>query len=293
MKFENKGSGPKGGRYLICYDAYRKIGCHCARWRYDEFEASFLAFVRELDLESILGGGDELSNRQGADAELAALRGEISSVSNLMQKTYELLATGGAVEFVSSKLAELDSRRKDLESRLHVKERERSALEVRVTGFYDSKSQIQELLSRLQNPGGDDVYKIRAQVASKLKSLIDSVHVAPLGDAPRVNRSIEFLLKENLDGGADVIEYLRRSLVGRGEHRRYFVVGFKDGTVRGVYPSMHDPLTYEEQVLHSGSALLSVTPESERVLLRKSKATSPSDIRSSASGQRETNTDQT
>jgi DNA invertase Pin-like site-specific DNA recombinase len=49
--FENKGGGPKGGQYLICDGARRHRGCPSVRWRYRDFEASFLAFVEELEIE--------------------------------------------------------------------------------------------------------------------------------------------------------------------------------------------------------------------------------------------------
>jgi DNA invertase Pin-like site-specific DNA recombinase len=43
--FENKGYGPKGGTYLVCDGTRRHRGCPSVRWRYRDFEASFLAFV--------------------------------------------------------------------------------------------------------------------------------------------------------------------------------------------------------------------------------------------------------
>jgi len=54
MHFENKGPSATGSHSLVCDKAKRGIGCHIARWRYDHFEASFLAFVREVDLEQII-----------------------------------------------------------------------------------------------------------------------------------------------------------------------------------------------------------------------------------------------
>lgn len=105
--FENKGSGNKGGTYLICSDARRKRECPATRWRYEDFETSFLAFVQELDLENIISESDEAHERSANEAKLTALRGESASISDLMEKTYGLLSTGKAVEFVSTKLGEL------------------------------------------------------------------------------------------------------------------------------------------------------------------------------------------
>ena len=104
MKLENKGSGAKGGKYLICDSALRKLGCQSIRWRYQDFETSFLAFVQELDLESIINASDDAQRRKRLDDELSALRGELASTIELMEKTYALLQSGAATEFVAGKL---------------------------------------------------------------------------------------------------------------------------------------------------------------------------------------------
>jgi hypothetical protein len=48
---------------------------------------------------------------------------------------------------------------------------------------------------------------------------------------------------------SDVIDSLRRRLHGEEHRRRFFAIGFKDGSMRGVYPSTDDPLQFEEQIL--------------------------------------------
>ena len=51
MRYVNRG---KSGAYLVCDGARRGLGCEKTGWRYDQFEASFLSYVQELDLESIV-----------------------------------------------------------------------------------------------------------------------------------------------------------------------------------------------------------------------------------------------
>jgi DNA invertase Pin-like site-specific DNA recombinase len=88
IRFENKGSGPKGSTYLICDGAKRRLGCPSIRWRYSDFEASFLAFVEEVDIESIASESAHAGDRERLDAELGALRGELATVTDLMERTY-------------------------------------------------------------------------------------------------------------------------------------------------------------------------------------------------------------
>jgi DNA invertase Pin-like site-specific DNA recombinase len=124
MVFENKGPGTRGGTYLICSNAQRARGCEATRWRYPDFEASFLAFVEELDLQSIISAGEDAEKRKRLEDDLSALRGELSSVNELMEKTYALLSAGGPPEFVAGKLNELKARQSDLEMRFETKEAE-------------------------------------------------------------------------------------------------------------------------------------------------------------------------
>ncbi len=70
-----------------------------------------------------------------------------------------------------------------------------------------------------------------------------TILVAPLGHAPLTERTIDFLSGES--GAEPVIEHLRRGL----DDRRYFAVGFTDGTARIVFPDRDDPLRYDQQIL--------------------------------------------
>jgi DNA invertase Pin-like site-specific DNA recombinase len=268
MTFENKGPGPKGGQYLVCDGAKRSLGCRGIRWRYDEFEATFLAFVRELDLESIVAGRGEDSKRKTLENRIAALQSEISSVDQLMERTYQLLEKSGDLDFVSAKLKELDAKRDRLNSELQVKKDELGQLSAQLSEFYGSKSQIHDLLARLQKQEGDEIYKLRAQISSKLKSLIETLLVAPLGDIPLLEKTIEFL-SNTADAAATsaVIAHLKAQFENGLRSRRYFVIGFKSRTTRGVYPSAGDPLRFEEQILDTPEGGLSrIIPEGEYTL---------------------------
>ena len=47
----------------------------------------------------------------------------------------------------------------------------------------------------------------------------------------------------------------------RSKHHRYFLVGFKDGTLRSVIPKENDPLEFEQQVVASEAlGILLMTP---------------------------------
>ena len=249
--FENKGSGSKGGTYLICDGARRQLGCPSLRWRYREFEASFLAFVQELDIESIVNGNTAADTKRRLEAELASLQGELSSVGDLMDKTYALLSAGGSsVDYVSGKLNELTDKHAELKRRVAVKTAEQQELLGRETRYQRSTQEIRRLVEQLQSPATEELFKLRAQVSSQLKSLVETLLIAPLGDKPRMRKSIDRLKPSTFEGEAnDVIAYMEQQATHLDQSRRYFAVGFRDGNVRIVFPSDDDPLRYQQQII--------------------------------------------
>jgi integrase len=101
MRFENKGTGSRGGTFLACDSARRGLGCEKTRWRYSDFEASFLAFVKELDLESLVRSESDSERRADLQNEIAALRGELASIDEKRERTFELFSKAAlASDFV-------------------------------------------------------------------------------------------------------------------------------------------------------------------------------------------------
>ncbi|OPH84528.1 site-specific recombinase [Nitrobacter vulgaris] len=252
MSFENKGATPKGGTYLVCDNARRHLGCEAVRWRYQDFETSFFAFVSELDLESLIDQDAEATQRKLIESEISSLEGQLADIKASMEKTYALLDAGSAVEFVSAKLKELQQRDNECDTKLIEKKRVRDALALRASSLRQSRAGLTHLLERLQGPSGAELYKLRAQIASRLKNLVLTISVATLGDRPKLQRTIEFL--EQQPDSEDVISHLKKRLNEGKTARRYFAVGFRNNAVRVVYPRDDDPLKYEEQITdHPGN----------------------------------------
>lgn len=249
IAFENKGSSTKGGgTYLVCGSAQRGRGCVKARWRYQDFEASFLAFVQELDLESIVNSSDDAEKRKQLETELSAIKGELSSIDSLMEKTYAVLNAGGPPEFIAGKLNDLTSKQRDLTARLSATEAEQQQFNSRETRFYTSKEEIKGLVEKLQMPASDEIYKLRAQIASRLKVLVETLIIAPVGSKPRMEKSISELRASAGTEMADVMTYQEQLAEHPDQSRRYFAVGFRDAAVRAVFPMYGDALKYDVQI---------------------------------------------
>ncbi len=87
--------------------------------------------------------------------------------------------------------------------------------------------------------------------------------MAPLGDRPKVEKTIAFLREQ--PGATDVVWHIGEKLAAGTDDVPYFAVGFRNGTVRGVYPSKDDPLEFRQQVVanEGGIRLLSDTVDPE------------------------------
>ncbi|MCS3687533.1 DNA invertase Pin-like site-specific DNA recombinase [Bradyrhizobium elkanii] len=254
ITFENKGAGTRGGTYLICSDAQRGRGCTATRWKYLDFEASFLAFVQELDLESILNANEDAAKRKALEDELRSLRGELASISESMEKTYAVLNAGGPPEFIAGKLNELSAKKATLSALLESKEAEQNHFAGRDLRLYISRDEIRDLVSRLQMPPSDELYRLRAQIASRLKVLVETLLVAPQGRGPISQKVIRELQELAGANDADVIAHMRSVAGESPESRRYFAVGFRDAAVRVVFPTYDNPLLYEQQIVADNRA---------------------------------------
>jgi len=249
MRFENKGKGPKGGTYLVCDSRERGFPCEKVAWRYAQFEASFLAFVTEVDLQSLVRDEAEIKRRVTLDKEIAAIRGELAHNQEQRDRTYDLFAKATlSSDFVAQKLNECEQNRIRLDAELKEKTLARGALDSDLTEFYKTKEEIKALIQRLQQPSGEETYRLRAQIASRLRSLVSTILVAPAGSSPSIRKAL-VLLKDD-PAASDVVQRLNERL-SHEQGKRWFAVGFKDGSVRAIYPSDHDPLQFDEQVVSS------------------------------------------
>jgi DNA invertase Pin-like site-specific DNA recombinase len=247
--YENKGSGRKGGTYLICDAAKRQRGCKALRWSYRDFEASFLSFVQELDLESILNESADSERRQTIENEISALRGESSVVELAVEQTYKALTAGGPVDFLTSKLNEHSDKLNELKNRLAEKVSEQHEFNMRGARLHRSKEEIRELVGLLQGAPSEELFKLRAQIASRLKILVQTLLIAPQGAKPAMRKSIEQLRSEAGDEWVKVIAHMEDMAAHPDQSRRYFAVGFRDAAVRAVFPNYNDPLSYEQQIV--------------------------------------------
>ncbi|WP_424628834.1 recombinase family protein [Bradyrhizobium sp. SYSU BS000235] len=256
MSFENKG-GTKGGRYLVCSTALRGKGCCSTRWNYRDFETSFLTFVEELDLGSLFMSDADASQRAALETRVVALEGELLVAEQEEEAIYRLILQPGMDNsaIVAKKLQECAERKLKIAADLDV-QRERLALTADVaTRYYESKSDLKDLIHRIRDRTGPDAYKERAQIASRLRALLINLEVAPLGTRPIAEKTANSVAKIMRNEGVSNDEanaVLHTIQTPSPYSKRYFSALFRDGTFRVVYPSKADPMQYEQQIVRNG-----------------------------------------
>lgn len=180
MQYQNKGTPPKGQSYLVCSSAVRNLGCEMTgRWRYDQFEATFLSFVERLDLASLVRSSEHSSKRSELAFQLDAARGRIKLLQEEVRRAFEIgvkMADFDS-EFLAERIKkgeqELVEARK-LEQQLN---HEIAILDETALTYYRRPDQVAQLIERVRSSRGGDVYKLRAQIASRLQSLIKELRL--------------------------------------------------------------------------------------------------------------------
>jgi hypothetical protein len=191
------------------------------------------------------------------EGELSALQGELVTVNNLMEKTYDMLGQEVAVAFVTRKLAQLEERRITINGLIESKATERDEIVSRHIRYSRSKEEITQLVERLQSPGDDELFKLRAQIASQLRALVDTLLVGSSGEQPRAQAIMQKLetTGQKLEDTDDTEEFKRvtshiEQVASRPEQsRRFFAASFRDSSVRVVFPNVANPLQFEQQVI--------------------------------------------
>ncbi|MCC8978679.1 recombinase family protein [Bradyrhizobium acaciae] len=188
MHYQNKGQPPKGRSYLVCSNALRNGGCEMTgRWRYDQFESTFLSFVEQLDLASLVSSSEHSSKRNEVALHLDAAVGKIRLLEDERSKAFEigLKMADFHSAFIAERIkkAELDLvAAKKLEKQLR---HEISVLDQTALTYYRRPDQVAELIERVRAARGGDVYKLRAQIASRLQSLITELRLTVDPDTQR------------------------------------------------------------------------------------------------------------
>jgi Recombinase/Recombinase zinc beta ribbon domain len=269
MHFENKGSGPKGGNYFVCEAGYRGLDCEKIRWRYDHFETSFLAFVQELDLHSLLSSNEQANKRNGLLNRIDASKARLADLQRKRENTYLLAEQPNMdVMFIGQKLRECQAEINVTELEFKTLESELAITNDVSRVYYDSKEQMTELIARLRNNGDTDVYRQRSLIAGRLKILVKELKLSPAG-YKKVGEQIAKALGEG-SVEPELREEFQELLAFHSlpsSKFPHFEVVFHDNRIRTVFPDPNDPLQFLNQVVGDDEFLEGIDPSGKRTIV--------------------------
>lgn len=238
IRFENKGSGPKGGHYFICDGARRQYKCDAQRWPYQHFEESFLSFVHhELDFEALQG---DQHSTQGAvlDRSIEALRGQIEGLVEQRTRRMNLIDKVGE-EVVVPLVNKLSADINEAQKRLAAASQDRQNLTEKMAISMNGPQHLAELVDLLNAPQADR-YAVRSRLSKLIKGLVSEIAVA----AKRPDDGTFGEMHWARDGNEKVeAGILLTRLYRNAEARIYYVVRFKNDSFNIDVPPAN-PLAY-------------------------------------------------
>ncbi|BCP55819.1 site-specific recombinase [Kaistia sp. 32K] len=262
LHFLSKGKPPKGGTYIRCSKAIRALDCTASAWRYDDFEASFLALVTELDLEPIVRAAAGETFRRDLERQVAAKSGEIAIQEENRERAFELYMRSKS-EYFSGKVLSLDASIVQAKTEFDSLHQQLNQLDLSSPSFYAQRENVQNLIRELQDRSAPDTYRLRSSIAAKLKNLIHTLEVSPDSAADRIEAKI--LRTRELEGFADhpdaaEIESIMRMPRKAEQQGRYFAVKFKNGAMRIVFPD-DDPFELRDEIVAGQSKAIDLDVE--------------------------------
>jgi DNA invertase Pin-like site-specific DNA recombinase len=233
-------------RYLVCEGALRGFGCKPARWKARWFETTFLMFVTEAGVDHLLDVDNE-GKRIDVERTIAALRGERELLQAQMDKLLEVMShAGAAASFVGGKLDDLEKRRIAVDREIKLKEQELAGKRS-PSQISEDRDRLRALIARLHDGAvGEELYKLRAAIAARLRSVVSAIYVAPLGARPLIDRIAGIV-------GPAAQDSKLRQLLSHDE--RHFIVMFAGGNgTRWVFPDSKDPYRVAHQIVGDADA---------------------------------------
>jgi DNA invertase Pin-like site-specific DNA recombinase len=231
MSYRNKSIGKRS--YLQCMNALRGLGCERTGWPYPDFQASFIRWVKELDIPAILNADKHAQARTTIQNEIEALEAKITDIEEKIETMLDM-ATKTTSERVAKRLEEYERQLTDVKAMLEKKQQECDSLKREPTELND----FQAIMAKLESKD-EDAYKLRSQVQAKLQSLVSKIYVASVGSAPLLEKAKEEYSAEEIndDDFDDEMEERDVDLTkvdpsDPGVHIRYFQVRFIDEVIR-------------------------------------------------------------
>ncbi|HEV2897396.1 MAG TPA: recombinase family protein [Pseudaminobacter sp.] len=266
MRFLYKGSGPKGGTYLKCSNAVSGARCETTGWRYADFEASFLYFVKEVDLTATLQAANQISEKTALTEKLLSASEKLRGLEIKRERVFDLISVSGSpTDFIAGKLQECQAEIANQEADIADLKHELSGL----AGVSNvSPAELRGLIDAVQNLSDETLFATRAAVADRLRSIIVSLTVAVEGNRPKFQKAVALLEASNIDitERNQILSHIEQTNIDGNRYNRTFNVVLADGISRRVILKNDNPTDFDVQVHIDRKGTATVSGENENMV---------------------------
>ena len=257
MHYINKGTGPKGGQYLICDNKRRGIlQCGSINWKYQDFETSFLSIVAELDLPRILTEETPNTEIKNLENKINELNSKIDKSKNARERIFDLLtSTPKSENYLIDKIETLSREISSNQVRLSKTKEELEEIRYSKDHIIKNSAEVKSLVTRLATNDFENVADVRKKLSLHIKNIVSAIRIASAGS--RNLRSELYMLPANTTGEQKEVEEFSK--------HRFFDVWYKGFGYRRIFPKPNKPEEFIEQIQYTKN--IDNTPSLQRTMV--------------------------
>lgn len=169
-------------RSIVCAHAKRGMGCHFLMWSYQNFEAMILTYLEGVDFVGLLDDKKSINKKiVTVSAMLEKLKGELKDNELRLDRLYDAVESGASLASLHERIEKQEIHRADISTAIKEKESELLAAKSLISDPEKVKISVLELCKRMKETEGNELYQLRAELASQIRRVVDRIDVFPGG----------------------------------------------------------------------------------------------------------------
>lgn len=173
MMFRNRGTPPKGGKYLTCSRQNLRAGCDMPEWRYDDFTDTLFKHLRDVDFSSL--NADSLAKEKSLSDRVDILDQQLATKEREFDRQLDLHGNSDLNDEAKKRLA---LRLNTLSTEIEALKMERALTSRRRDEQIEAmsvmnSSALSDLVAQLKEKGED--YLFRSSVNQALRKAIEKI----------------------------------------------------------------------------------------------------------------------
>lgn len=249
MVYVNKGhTGPRA-KLLVCSNAKSGKDCHYVPWEYPFFEKSMLTYCTGLDIEHFLKLDDTAETEiTTLTSKIAVLKASIESTQDKESNILSAIEAGAKFQQFEVRARQLEQERAHIESELQSTQKKYDQLISAKVDITIVRATIEDLVLRMNELTGTDLYDLRAELGQQIKRLIGRIAIYAGGyiEKPKYITALrKHLLTKGLSPEEVSQHIAAKHNLEPNAAERFFITASRTGSIRMIRPSATNP-----EILH-------------------------------------------